>query len=151
MLVLGDLRYCFADVAALVLLMGIGLYALARRRSTPGALPLLVMWLAQGQWVLGQLFGPADASPGDNLFRDHLQFISGPLWAAALLALALKYTGRRLISPRLLWGITGVLIAGLLLTTSTNTPYSLTRTMPAPAWGGAGRPPPEGWGRGWGL
>lgn len=141
MLVLGDLRYCFADVAALVLLMGIGLYALARRRSIPGVLPLLVMWLAQGQWVLGQLFGPANAAPGDNLFRDHLQFISEPLWAAGLLALALEYTRRRLISPRLLWGVTGVLIAGLLLTTSTNAPYSLTRTIPTPASAGAFAPP----------
>ncbi len=141
MLVLGNLSYCVAYGAALVLLMGIGLYALARRRSTPGALPLLVMCLAQGQWVLGHLFGPADVPLEGNLFRNYLQFISGPLWAAALLILALEYTGRRLASPRLIWGVTGVLIAGLLLMAYTNTPYSLTRTMPAPASAGAFAPP----------
>jgi hypothetical protein len=89
---------------SLLISISIGLYAW-QRRSMPGAMPFAILVMGQASWTLGYILELASTTLGAKIFWDNFQFIGAAIWPAALLAFALDYTGRKLVYPRIIWGV----------------------------------------------
>jgi diguanylate cyclase (GGDEF)-like protein len=105
----------------------------ARRRSAPGAIPLMVVLIAVAEWNVAYAMEIAGEGLGPKLLWAKLEYIGIVTIPVAILAFALDYTGRRewLTRTRVAW--LSVLPLATLLLVATNESHGLVWSAIGPS------------------